>query len=121
LAGVSGALYTIQSGIVSPQYMAISMSIEMVIWVAVGGRGTLIGPIIGAVLVNYLRSLVSEALPEAWLFVQGGLFIFVVTLMPDGIYGWFKGGGFQTMLAAFGIAKKSPTYPKADLDQGYTG
>ena len=58
LAGISGALYTVQSGIVSPQYMAISMSIEMVIWVAVGGRGTLIGPIIGAVLVNYLRSLV---------------------------------------------------------------
>ena len=121
LAGISGALYTVQSGIVSPQYMAISMSIEMVIWVAVGGRGTLIGPIIGAVIVNYLRSIVSEALPEAWLFVQGALFIFVVTLMPDGIYGWFKNGGFQTMLAAFGIAKKSPTYPKIDMDEGYTG
>jgi urea transport system permease protein len=117
LAGVSGALYTIQSGIVSPQYMAISMSIEMVIWVAVGGRGTLIGPIIGAVLVNYLRSLVSEALPEAWLFVQGGLFIFVVVLMPDGIYGWFTKGGFASMLSAFGFAKKSTTYPRLDLDE----
>ncbi|HBM53484.1 MAG TPA: urea ABC transporter permease subunit UrtC [Deltaproteobacteria bacterium] len=120
LAGISGALYTVQSGIVSPQYMAISMSIEMVIWVAVGGRGTLIGPIIGAVLVNYLRSLVSEALPEAWLFVQGGLFIFVVVLMPDGIYGWFKNGGFTSMLAAFGIAKKSSTYPKLEMDKSYT-
>ena len=117
LAGISGALYTVQSGIVSPQYMAISMSIEMVIWVAVGGRGTLIGPIIGAVLVNYLRSLVSEALPEAWLFVQGGLFIFVVVLMPDGIYGWITKGGLTSMLAAFGITKKSKTYPRIDVDE----
>jgi len=117
LAGISGALYTVQSGIVSPQFMAISMSIEMVIWVAVGGRGTLIGPIIGAVLVNYLRSLVSEALPEAWLFVQGGLFIFVVVLMPDGIYGWFTKGGLTSMLAAFGISKKSKTYPRIDVDE----
>ena len=117
LAGISGALYTVQSGIVSPQYMAISMSIEMVIWVAVGGRGTLIGPIVGAVLVNYLRSLVSEALPEAWLFVQGGLFIFVVVLMPDGIYGWFTKGGLTSMLAAFGISRKSKTYPRIDVDE----
>ena len=117
LAGVSGALYTVQSGIVSPQFMSISMSIEMVIWVAVGGRGTLVGPIIGAVLVNYLRSLVSEALPEAWLFVQGALFVFVVVLMPDGIYGWFTKGGFASMLAAFGIAKKTSTYPKLDIDE----
>ena len=116
LCGVSGALYTVQSGIVSPQYMSISMSIEMVIWVAVGGRGTLVGPIIGAVVVNYLRSLVSEALPEMWLFVQGALFIFVVVLMPDGIYGWFKGGGFASMLAAFGNAPKTATYPAIDTN-----
>ena len=116
LCGISGALYTVQSGIVSPQFMSISMSIEMVIWVAVGGRGTLIGPIIGAVLVNYLRSLVSEALPEMWLFVQGALFIFVVVLMPDGIYGWFKNGGFARLLSAFGIAPKVATYPKLEQD-----
>ncbi len=114
LCGISGALYTVQSGIVSPQYMSISFSIEMVIWVAVGGRGTLVGPIIGATLVNYLRSLVSEALPEAWLFVQGALFIFVVVLMPDGIYGWVTNGGLRSLLAAFGIAKKAKTYPRID-------
>ncbi len=114
LCGISGALYTVQSGIVSPQYMSISFSIEMVIWVAVGGRGTLVGPIIGATLVNYLRSLVSEALPEAWLFVQGALFIFVVVLMPDGIYGWVTNGGFRSLLAAFGIARKAKTYPQLD-------
>lgn len=116
LCGISGALYTVQTGIVSPQYMSISFSIEMVIWVAVGGRGTLVGPIIGATLVNYLRSLVSEALPEAWLFVQGALFIFVVVLMPDGIYGWITKGGFRTFLAAFGIAKKAKTYPQIDKE-----
>jgi urea transport system permease protein len=116
LCGISGALYTVQTGIVSPQYMSISFSIEMVIWVAVGGRGTLVGPIIGATLVNYLRSLVSEALPEAWLFVQGALFIFVVVLMPDGIYGWITKGGLTTFLAAFGIAKKSKTFPQLDKE-----
>jgi urea transport system permease protein len=116
LCGISGALYTVQSGIVSPQYMSIAFSIEMVIWVAVGGRGTLVGPIIGAVVVNYLRSLVSEALPEAWLFVQGALFIFVVVLMPDGIYGWITKGGLTTFLAAFGMAKKSKTYPQLDKE-----
>lgn len=116
LCGVSGALYTVQSGIVSPQFMTIAMSIEMVIWVAVGGRGTLVGPIIGAVVVNYLRSLVSEALPEMWLFVQGALFIFVVVLMPDGIYGWFKNGGFSRLLAAFGVVPATATYPQLDQD-----
>ena len=114
LCGISGALYTVQSGIVSPQFMSISFSIEMVIWVAVGGRGTLVGPIIGAVLVNYLRSLVSEALPEFWLFVQGALFVFVVVLMPDGIYGWVSKGGLRSLLAAFGIAPKARTYPQID-------
>jgi urea transport system permease protein len=117
LCGLSGALYTVQSGIVSPQFMTIAMSIEMVIWVAVGGRGTLVGPIIGAVLVNYIRSLVSEAIPEMWLFVQGALFIFVVTLMPDGIYGWFKSGGIRSILAAFGKAQPVATYPSLDQDE----
>ena len=117
LCGLSGALYTVQSGIVSPQFMTIAMSIEMVIWVAVGGRGTLVGPIIGAVLVNYIRSLVSEAIPEMWLFVQGALFIFVVTLMPDGIYGWFKAGGVRTILAAFGKPQPVATYPSLDQDE----
>ncbi|MFN9619291.1 MAG: urea ABC transporter permease subunit UrtC [Synechococcaceae cyanobacterium] len=117
LCGISGALYTVQSGIVSPQFMTIAMSIEMVIWVAVGGRGTLVGPIIGAVLVNYIRSLVSEAFPEMWLFVQGALFIFVVTLMPDGIYGWFKSGGFRSLLAAFAKAPPIATYPSLAQDE----
>ncbi len=93
MAGVSGALYTVQSGIISPQFMAVPFSIEMVIWVAVGGRGTLIGAVLGAVVINYAKSLVSEQLPETWLFIQGGLFLLVVTALPDGIVGWWRAGG----------------------------
>ncbi len=116
LAGVSGALYTVQSGIVSPQYMAVPFSIEMVIWVAVGGRGTLIGAVLGAVLINYARSLVSEALPETWLFIQGGLFLLVVTALPDGLVGWWRTGGPGRIQAMVGWPPMAPTYPSLDFD-----
>jgi urea transport system permease protein len=109
MAGVSGALYTVQSGIVSPQYMAVPFSIEMVIWVAVGGRGTLIGAVLGAVLINYAKSLISEQLPETWLFIQGGLFLLVVTALPDGIVGWWQKGGLQHILAMVGWAPRTGT------------
>jgi urea transport system permease protein len=116
LAGISGALYTVQSGIVSPQYMGVAFSIEMVIWVAVGGRGTLIGAILGAVLINYSKSLISEQLPETWLFIQGGLFLLVVTALPDGIVGWLRLGGINHLLAMFGQAPRLATYPELELD-----
>ena len=117
LAGISGALYTVQSGIVSPQSMAVPFSIEMVIWVAVGGRGTLIGALIGAVLINYAKSLVSEALPETWLFIQGGLFLLVVLALPDGLVGWWRQGGLARLLAMVGWPpKRAATYPALDLD-----
>lgn len=116
LAGISGALYTVQSGIVSPQYMAVPFSIEMVIWVAVGGRGTLIGAVLGAVLINYAKSLVSEALPETWLFIQGGLFLLVVTALPDGLVGWWRNGGPASLLALVAPPPKLATYPDLDLN-----
>jgi urea transport system permease protein len=116
LAGISGALYTVQSGIVSPQYMAVPFSIEMVIWVAVGGRGTLIGAVLGAVLINYAKSLVSEQLPETWLFIQGGLFLLVVTALPDGLVGWWRQGGPGRLIAMVGVPPKAATYPSLDLD-----
>jgi urea transport system permease protein len=116
LAGVSGALYTVQSGIVSPQYMAVPFSIEMVIWVAVGGRGTLLGAVLGAVLINYAKSLVSEQLPETWLFIQGGLFLLVVTALPDGVVGWWRQGGPAALLAMVGWPPKLGTYPALELD-----
>ena len=116
LAGISGALYTVQSGIVSPQYMAVPFSIEMVIWVAVGGRGTLIGAVLGAVLINYAKSLVSEALPETWLFIQGGLFLLVVTALPDGLVGWWRSGGPARLTALVAPPQKLATYPDLDLN-----
>ena len=116
LAGVSGALYTVQSGIVSPQFMAVPFSIEMVIWVAVGGRGTLIGAVLGAVLINYAKSLVSEALPETWLFIQGGLFLLVVLALPDGLVGWWRQGGPSRLIAMVGWTPRSSTYPALELD-----
>ena len=116
LAGISGALYTVQSGIVSPQYMAVPFSIEMVIWVAVGGRGTLIGAVLGAVLINYAKSLVSEALPETWLFIQGGLFLLVVTALPDGLVGWWRSGGPAQLIALVAPPPKLSTYPDLDLN-----
>lgn len=116
LAGISGALYTVQSGIVSPQFMSVAFSIEMVIWVAVGGRGTLLGAILGAVLINYAKSLISEALPETWLFIQGALFLLVVTVLPDGLVGWWRKGGPRQLQAMVGWPSPTSTYPSLDLD-----
>ena len=115
LAGISGALYTVQSGIVSPQFMTVPFSIEMVIWVAVGGRGTLLGAILGAVFINYAKSLVSEALPASWMFIQGGLFILVVTALPEGVLGWMKGDGPRNLLQRFGFKRKIETYPSLEI------
>ena len=116
LAGIGGALYTVQSGIVSPQFMTVPFSIEMVIWVAVGGRGTLVGAILGAVLINYAKSLVSEALPQSWLFIQGGLFILVVTALPEGVIGWFRGDGPRNWLNRIGVSRRIGTYPQLEID-----
>ncbi len=116
LAGIGGALYTVQSGIVSPQYMTVPFSIDMVIWVAVGGRGTLVGAILGAVSINYAQSLVSEALPQSWLFIQGGLFILVVTVLPEGVIGWCQGDGPRNLLSRVGLARRLATYPQLEID-----
>jgi urea transport system permease protein len=88
MAGVAGALYVPQVGIINPSEFAPANSIEAVIWVAVGGRGTLIGPIIGALLVNYAKtSFTSGMLAPYWLFLLGGLFVAVTLLLPRGIVG----------------------------------
>ena len=87
MAGIAGALYVPQVWIINPGEFAPANSIEIVIWTAVGGRGTLVGPIIGAVLVNGAKSYFTAALPNLWLFVLGGLFVFVTVFMPNGIVG----------------------------------
>ena len=90
IAGVAGALYVPQVGIISPSNMGILPSIEIAVWVAVGGRGTLLGPIIGALLVNSAKSGLSESFPAFWQFFLGGLFIGAVLLFPGGIIGLFR-------------------------------
>ncbi|KMO20319.1 urea ABC transporter permease subunit UrtC [Methylobacterium indicum] len=87
MAGVAGALYVPQVGIINPSEFAPANSIEAVIWVAVGGRGTLVGAALGAVLVNYAKTLLTGAMPDAWLFALGALFVVVTLYLPKGILG----------------------------------
>jgi urea transport system permease protein len=115
LAGLSGALFTLQTGIISPNSMNIAFSIEMVIWVAVGGRATLVGAILGAVLVNLAKSTLSEKFPDIWLFFQGGLFLLVVLFLPSGIIGWLRTDGKQLLRRSRGD-KAIATYPRLEAD-----
>jgi len=87
MAGIAGALYVPQVGIINPGEFAPGNSIEAVLWVAVGGRGTLIGPVIGAFVVNWAKTYLTGALPEVWLFALGALFIAVTLFMPKGLMG----------------------------------
>jgi urea transport system permease protein len=90
LAGVAGALYVPQVGIINPNEFSPLNSIEIVIWVAVGGRATLYGAAAGALLVNYAKTYFTGALPEVWLFALGGLFVLVTLLLPQGIAGLLR-------------------------------
>lgn len=87
MAGIAGALYVPQVGIINPSEFAPGFSIEAVIWVAVGGRGTLVGAALGAVLVNFMKTWLTGAAPEFWLFGLGALFIVVTLFLPKGIIG----------------------------------
>ena len=87
LAGIAGALYVPQVGIITPGRIGVLPSIEMVIWVAVGGRGSLIGAVVGAVGVNWARSYLTSSYPDYWLYFLGGVFVLVVRFFPDGIVG----------------------------------
>jgi urea transport system permease protein len=87
IAGIAGALYVPQVGIINPSEMQTEKSLEIIVWVAVGGRGTLLGPVIGAVVINALKSWATRAYPDLWLIILGGLFILVVLFMPKGIVG----------------------------------
>jgi urea transport system permease protein len=111
MAGVAGALYVPQVGIINPSEFAPGNSIEAVIWVAVGGRGTLTGAVLGALLVNYAKTFfTSGALAPYWLFMLGGLFVAVTLLLPRGIVGTVK-WGFDKRAAKSAAAEEG-----ADLD-----
>ena len=96
IAAIGGALYVPQVGIINPSEMTPDKSLEAVVWVAVGGRGTLLGPVIGAIGVNALKSWATRAIPDLWILLMGGLFIVVVLFLPGGVVsipgkirGWF--------------------------------
>ncbi len=108
MAGVAGALFVPQVGIISPANMAIVPSIEMVIWVAVGGRGTLWGAALGAVVVGLARNWLSESYPDFWLFFLGALFIGAVVLFPAGIAGTARDGLQWTLRRLGGLRSPTP-------------
>lgn len=100
MCGIAGALYVPQVGIINPSEMSPANSIEIAVWVAVGGRGTIIGPILGAFAVNGAKSFFTQSFPEYWLFFLGLLFILVTLFMPRGIVGLvaqIKGGAGVTV------------------------
>ncbi|WP_339216108.1 urea ABC transporter permease subunit UrtC [Solibacillus sp. FSL W8-0372] len=108
-AGIAGGLFVLQVGMISPEMMGIIPSIEMVLWVAVGGRYSIFGAVIGAVLTNSAKTFFSESYPDMWLFLLGSLFILVVLVMPNGLVGvaqslyakWFR---FKTSKKAGGTS-----------------
>lgn len=108
-AGIAGGLFVLQVGMISPEMMGIIPSIEMVLWVAVGGRYSIFGAVIGAVLTNSAKTFFSESYPDMWLFLLGSLFILVVLVMPNGLVGvaqslyakWFR---FRTSKKAGGTS-----------------
>jgi urea ABC transporter permease protein UrtC len=103
IAGIGGALYVPQVGIINPSEMDTTKSLEAVVWCAVGGRGTLVGPIIGAISVNALKSWATRAYPDSWLIILGVMFILIVLFMPKGIFGLI--GQARAM---FGKGKPAP-------------
>ena len=96
IAGIAGALYVPQVGIINPSEFQPLNSIELVVWVALGGRATLYGAALGAGLVNYIKTVLTGALPEIWLFVLGALFVLVTILLPKGIIGILRRTRFVT-------------------------
>jgi len=87
LAGIAGALYVPQVGIINPSEFQPLNSIELVVWVALGGRATLYGAALGAVVVNYAKTTLTAAMPEVWLFALGAIFVLVTVALPKGIAG----------------------------------
>ncbi|WPB59502.1 urea ABC transporter permease subunit UrtC [Xylophilus sp. GOD-11R] len=116
MCGVAGALYVPQVGIINPSEMSTSASIEMAVWAAVGGRATLIGPILGAFIVNGAKSWLTVTAPEYWLYFLGALFIVVTLFLPDGIVGlWKRLTGRKSGSPAREAAEQSAAREKGQL------
>jgi urea transport system permease protein len=120
IAGIGGALYVPQVGIINPSEMTPEKSLEAVVWCAVGGRGTLVGPVIGAVSVNALKSWATRAYPDLWLIVLGLLFILVVLFLPKGIVGGLSQlGGWLARFARVGtVGSDAPERAAGTAESG---
>ncbi|WP_404422865.1 urea ABC transporter permease subunit UrtC [Thalassospira australica] len=106
MAGIAGSLYVPQVGIINPGEFAPALSIEIVIWVAVGGRGTLYGAVLGAFIVNYAKTFFTGVMPDFWLFFLGGLFIAVTLFLPKGVIGAVPAFGSPDRQSAFSTLRK---------------
>lgn len=113
IAGLGGALFVPQVGIINPSEMSPDKSLEAVVWVAVGGRGSMLGPIIGAVGINWLKSFATHAFAEQWPYILGVLFIFVTLFMPKGIIGLPE--QFRELRRRWLARKGVPTEPGSSL------
>lgn len=109
ISAVGGAMFTLQVGFMSPTFVGIVPSIEMVIYAAVGGRMSLIGAVYGALLVNYGKTIFSESYPELWLFLMGGLFIAVVMFFPNGLAGLYEKYGKKFFKSTGAKQRKTAT------------
>lgn len=118
LAGLAGLLYAPQVGIITPAQIGVLPSLEMVIWVAVGGRGSLVGAVLGAVSVNYGRSVLTNYFPELWPFILGGLFVLVVLLFPDGLVGMMRKGKNLLSQRKAGEEKAAVSDEKTAVSEG---
>jgi len=112
LAGLAGALYVPQVGIITPSQIGVIPSIEMVIWVAVGGRGTLAGAVVGAIGVNWARSFLTTYYPDLWLIFLGALFVGVVLFIPDGIMGSLRHLRLRRRTTAAPVGKETSPVPQ---------
>lgn len=114
MAGIAGALFVCQVGLISPSSMGVVPSVEMVTWVAVGGRGTLIGAVVGAILVSLGKSALSESYPEIWQLAFGALFAAAVMLLPTGIAGFLRRAAAKAGQRAAGGEEEERGEPVAE-------
>lgn len=131
MAAIAGVLFTLNISVISPAMIGVVPSIEMIIWVAVGGRESMAGAVIGTLLVNFAKDKVSSAFPEIWLYLMGGLFIVTVTLLPQGIGGLMEsffrkdeGEVKETLVMPPAVLKpreKTGTESELDLPSGRSG
>ena len=112
MAGLAGALFVPVVGIISPALLGVVPSIEMVIWVALGGRSSLVGPVLGALAVNYAKTSLSNRFPSGWLYLEGLLFVVVVGFAPMGLAGMI---GYAR--SALDRLRRSPAAKEADSER----